>query len=75
MIKWVRRGDSPLKKAVLIILSVIVILSVFSVTVLAAPVEGQLLRAGGSIGGGGGGLSGGGFCLTEQGYECTEKEN
>lgn len=44
-----------MKKAVLIILSVIVILSVFSVTALAAPADSMLLRAGGAIGGGGGG--------------------
>lgn len=48
-----------MKKAALIVLSLIVIISLCSITALAAPADSMLLRAGGSVGGGGGGGFGG----------------
>ena len=47
-----------MKKAILIILSLLIITCLFSVTALAAPAEIMFLRAGGAIGGGGGGGGG-----------------
>lgn len=48
-----------MKKAILIIISILLLSCLFASTALAAPAESMLLRAGGSVGGGGGGGFGG----------------
>ena len=48
-----------MKKAILIIISILLLSCFFALTAFAAPAEAQLLRAGGAVGGGGGGGFGG----------------
>ena len=60
-----------MKKAILIIISILLLSCLFASTALAAPAESMLLRAGGSVGGeGGGGF--GGFSRSHRSSQTAE---